>query len=166
VVFSSALQRDRDVGVFSIAIWGNAMNVLFLDIDGVVNRTATRRRRCRGLTPIEPRLARIVQNIARSVSDLKIVLSSAWREIADGRALVEEKIPQCFDVTPIFDEADDVRGYEIQAWLEHHPSVTRYVIVDDDCDMLDLQRPHFFRTSSKTGITQELAAKIVAHLNR
>jgi hypothetical protein len=142
------------------------MKVLFLDIDGVVNCKATRRRRDRGITPIEPRLPRIVQEIARSVPELKIVLSSAWREIEDGRALVEERVLPCFDITPVFDEADEVRGYEIQAWLELHPGVTRYAIVDDDCDMLDHQRPHFFRTSAKTGITRELADKIVAHLNR
>ena len=142
------------------------MKVLFLDIDGVVNCKTTRRRRVRGLMPIEPRLARIVQGIARSVPELKIVLSSSWREVEDGRAVVEEKVAPCFDVTPVFDEADDVRGYEIQGWLELHPGVTRYAIVDDNCDMLDHQRPHFFRTCSNTGITRELADKIVAHLNR
>ena len=116
--------------------------------------------------PIEPRLARIVQQIARAVPELKIVLSSSWREIEVGRAVVEENVVPCFDMTPVFDEADDVRGYEIKAWLELHPGVARYAIVDDDCDMLDHQLPHFFRTSSKTGITKELADKIVAHLNR
>jgi hypothetical protein len=142
------------------------MKVLFLDIDGVVNCTATSRRRVRGLMPIEPRLARIVQGIAQAIPDLKIVLSSSWREAKAGRAVIEDKVAPCFDITPVFDEADDVRGYEIQAWLELHPGVTRYAIVDDNCDILNHQRPHFFRTSSKTGITKELADKIVAHLNR
>ena len=142
------------------------MKVLFLDIDGVVNCKTTRRRRKRGLMPIDPKLARIVQNIARSVPELKVVLSSSWREVEQGRTVVEGNVVPCFDATPVFDEADDVRGYEIQAWLELHPRVTRYAIVDDDCDMLDHQRPHFFRTSAKTGITQRLANKIVAHLNR
>ena len=116
--------------------------------------------------PIEPRLAHIVQGIAQSVPDLKVVLSSSWREVEDGRAVVEEKVVPCFDITPVFDEADDVRGYEIQAWLELNPGVTRYAIVDDNCDMLPHQLPHFFRTSSSIGITQKLADKIVAHLNR
>jgi hypothetical protein len=142
------------------------MKVLFLDIDGVVNCENTRSRRHRGLMPIEPRLARIIRGIAQSVPGLKIVLSSAWREIEEGRALVEQIVVPCFDITPVLDEADDVRGYEIQAWLELHPDVTRYAILDDDCDMLDHQQQHFFRTSPKTGITQELADKIVAHLNR
>ena len=41
------------------------------------------------------------------------------------------KVVPCFDVTPRFDEEDDVRGYKIQAWLELNPEVDRYAILDD-----------------------------------
>jgi hypothetical protein len=139
------------------------MNVLFLDIDGVVNCKTTRRRH-RGLVGIERRLADMVRGIAHAVPDLKVVLSSSWRELEEGRAVVEDKILPCFDITPCFDAEDDVRGYEIQAWLELRPGVERYAILDDDCDMLPHQMPSFFRTSTDIGITQELADRIVAHL--
>jgi hypothetical protein len=69
-----------------------------------------------------------------------------------------------FDVTPVFEDADDVRGYEIQAWLDLHPGVTRYAILDDDCDMLLHQLPNHFRTVSELGITPEIAARVIAHL--
>jgi hypothetical protein len=92
-----------------------------------------------------------------------VVLSSSWREVAKRRAEVDKRVLPCFDVTPIFDEADDVRGCEIQAWLELHPEVDRYAILDDDTDFLEHQLPNFFHTSPYTGITQQLADKIVAH---
>ena len=139
------------------------MKVLFLDIDGVVNCKTTRRRH-RGLMGIDPRLTKIVRGIAQALPDLKVVLSSSWREVEEGRAIVEEHVLPCFDVTPVFDEADDVRGYEIQAWLELNPGGTRYAILDDDCDMLPHQLPNFFRTKTEVGVTQELADRIIAHL--
>ncbi len=137
--------------------------MLFLDIDGVVNCKMTRRRH-RGLVGIDPRLAKIVRTIAAAVPDLKVVLSSSWREVEDGRETVEKHVLPCFDVTPVFDEADDVRGYEIQAWLELNPGVMRYAILDDNSDMLPHQLPHFFRTRTEVGITQELADRVIAHL--
>ena len=139
------------------------MKVLFLDIDGVVNCLKTKTRH-RGFIGIDPRMARIVRNIAQAVPDLKVVLSSSWRCVQESRAEVERSVVPCFDVTPEFDAEDDVRGYEIQAWLELHPGVERYAILDDDCDMLEHQMPNFFRTSFEIGITQELADKVVAHL--
>jgi hypothetical protein len=139
------------------------MKVLFLDIDGVVNCKTTKRRH-RGLMGIDQRLANIVRGIVHAVPDLKVVLSSAWRELEQGRAVVEDKVVPCFDITPCFDAEDDVRGYEIQAWLETHPGVERYAILDDDWDMLPHQMPSLFRTSTDIGITQEVADRIVAHL--
>ena len=100
------------------------MKVLFLDIDGVVNCMTTRQLH-RGFIGIDPRLALIVENIVRAVPGLKVVLSSSWRCLEDGRALVEKKVVPCFDITPLFDEEDDVRGYEIQAWLGVQSSETK-----------------------------------------
>ena len=85
------------------------MRVLFLDIDEVVNCKTTRGRR-HGRMTIEPQLAEIVRWIAAAVPDLKVVLSSSWREAKDMRATIEARVVPCFDVTPVFDAADDVRG--------------------------------------------------------
>ena len=139
------------------------MRVLFLDIDGVVNCETTRGRRD-GRLAIEPRLAGIVRGIVAAVPEVKVVLSSSWREAPEGRATIEKRVVPLFGATPLLDAADDVRGYEIQAWIELNPGVSRYAIVDDDCDMLPHQLPHFFRTVAAVGITQELADRIVAHL--
>ncbi len=139
------------------------MKVLFLDIDGVVNCETTRGRR-QGRLAIEPRLATIVRGIVTAVPELKVVLSSSWREVPESRPALEKRVVPFFDITPLLDALDDVRGYEIQAWIECNPGVSRYAILDDDDDFLPHQLPHFFRTMTDIGITQELADRIIAHL--
>jgi hypothetical protein len=58
---------------------------------------------------------------------------------------------------------DNSEAWASRAWLELHPEVDRYAILDDDTDFLERQLPNFFHTSANTGITQQLADKIVAH---
>ena len=55
------------------------------------------------------------------------------------------------------------RGMEIQEWLDRHPEVTHYAIVDDNADML----PHqwLFQTTFERGLTAEITEAIIAHLN-
>jgi Swiss Army Knife RNA repair-like protein len=86
--------------------------------------------------------------------------------LGDGREIVEKKIIRCFDVTPILHDLGLSRGHEIQAWLNEHPEVERYAILDDDNDMLEHQMVNFFQTSCRTGITPEIADRIVAHFTR
>ena len=140
------------------------MRVLFLDIDGVVNCETTPGRDV-GRLCIDPRLASLVRGIADAVPDLKVVLSSSWREVPRSRARIDKQVVPCFDATPVINEADDVRGYEIQAWLELSPGVRRYAILDDDTDMLPHQLPNFFRTSTETGMTAVIADRVIAHLS-
>jgi HAD domain in Swiss Army Knife RNA repair proteins len=139
------------------------MKILFLDIDGVVNSTTSGRRNHR---LIEPHLAFIVRRIAIAIPDLKVVLSSSWRCLDNGREIVEKKIIRCFDVTPILHDLDLSRGHEIQAWLQEHPEVEKYAIIDDDDHMLEHQMVNFFQTSRRTGITPEVGDRVVAHFTR
>lgn len=96
-----------------------------------------------------------VEELCRRVPDLKIVVSSTWRlgnEVADlQKILAPAKLVAMaiIDKTPAF--RDGPRGNEIQHWLDNHPEVTEYVIVDDDRDMLDSQQDHFVNTSSLHG---------------
>lgn len=96
-----------------------------------------------------------VEDLIRKVPDLKIVVSSSWRigetvdtlkAILAPAKLVSKAI---IDVTPRF--SGKPRGEEIQYWLDKHPEVTDYVIVDDDSDMLDSQKEHFVKTSTLHG---------------
>ena len=47
---------------------------------------------------------------------------------------------------------NEPRGEQIAEWLERHPEVTRYAIIDDDSDMLDEQKEFFAQTSFQEGM--------------
>lgn len=138
------------------------MKVLFLDIDGVVNSRATTSFR-NNLYPIDPHMAFMVGKIQLD-TDCKVVLSSSWRHHPDGIAAVEKSIVPVFDKTPMLDHLG-VRGDEIKAWLDQHPEVERYAILDDDSDMLPEQMPNFFKTTFQNGLIEDIAKAVTAHLN-
>lgn len=136
------------------------MKVLFLDIDGVVN-CATTVQRHEGFIGIDPYMAFLVGKIQLD-TDCKVVLSSSWRHSESGEAEVRKAVVDFIDTTP---RMPGIRGEEIKAWLDAHPDVERYAIVDDGSDMLDGQMPSFFKTEWKIGITKEIAEAITLYLN-
>ncbi len=131
-------------------------SVLFLDIDGVLNAVRT----CVGLGTyphdltaehvalLDATALGLIRRLCQS-SYCDVVLSSSWRITHDwrdvGRAL---RLP-IVDCTP---RLLGPRGKEIAAWLEAHPDVTRYAIVDDDSDMLPEQLAHFVKTDVNEGL--------------
>ena len=136
------------------------MKVLFLDIDGVINCKTSNFKT--DLWPLDRYMAFLVGKI-EMYTDCKVVLSSSWRKHPEGVAIVEKSLAiKLFDITG---NEGKIRGDEIQAWLERHPEVTRYAILDDDSDMLESQLPNFFQTKWETGLTDEIAEKVISHLN-
>lgn len=140
------------------------MRVLFLDVDGVLNSHRT----CltSGNLPhphnyVERRemfdwaAIRMLQGLCRA-GGIQVVLSSAWRIGADAGWL---KNFGEFLGLPIIDktttawEPHQRRGHEIQQWLQEHPEVEGYAIVDDDSDMLPEQREFFAQTWHEDGLT-------------
>lgn len=134
------------------------MKILFLDIDGVVNCSKTPMRHDEFIG-IDPHMALLVGRIIES-SDIKMVLSSAWRFHEKGREEVKKRVYDFIDMTP----AGSTRGAEIKQWLDAHPEVTKYAILDDCDDILEEQMPNFFKTSWETGITEEIANRVIEHL--
>jgi hypothetical protein len=62
------------------------------------------------------------------------------------------------------------RGEEIIAWLEQHPEVEKYVILDDDDDAGDGVNgwnlaSHFIQTSPQNGLLDEHVNQLVNMLN-
>jgi hypothetical protein len=142
------------------------MKVLFLDIDGVVNcKTTTQRHR--GAIGIDPYMAFLVGKIQLNTG-CEVVLSSSWKNWPEGINEVERQVINIFDRTPnlnLVHYEDKPRGNEIKRWLDRHPEVEAYAILDDNSDMLDEQLPHFFKTSWDTGITEEIATRVTDYLN-
>ena len=148
------------------------MKILFLDIDGVANCAKTTQR-SGGYIGIDPFMAFLVARIQLK-TDCEFVLSSSWRHLPDGIVEIEKRVAKLFDKTgdEPYDETlppgieNMQRGREIKAWLDKHPEVTRYAILDDENDMLPEQQENFFKTSWQGGITEEISNKVIAHLNK
>lgn len=135
------------------------MKVLFLDIDGVVNSSSTTDFR-NNLWPVDPYMAFLVGRI-QLYTGCEVVLSSSWRYHPDGLAAAT-KIVSIYSMTP---KINSKRGIEIADWLNERDDVERYAILDDDDDMLKEQLPNFFKTSFKTGLTDDIANAVIEHLN-
>src|SRR3990167_11516949 len=113
------------------------MKILFLDIDGVINCATSNFKT--DLWPLDRYMAFLVGKIVM-YTDAKVVLTSTWRNHPEGLAVVEKHIVPIFDKTS---GGGNIRGDQIKEWLDRHPDVERYAILDDDSDMLPEQMPNF-----------------------
>jgi hypothetical protein len=117
-----------------------------------------------------PESCRILNKIIDE-TDAKIVLSSSWRLDGINRMNSLFKyfgLPRIYDITPSLSNkfGSLCRGKEIDAWLNEHPEVTKYVILDDDTDMEEHQLPLFIkRNPYKDGLNEEVKNKCIKILN-
>lgn len=133
---------------------------MFLDVDGVVNKVDNFNPADNpGPYPVDSYCAFLVGRIQLQ-TDCKVVLSSSWRHHPEGVKNVSERIVELLDVTPTL---SGIRGDEINAWLDEHQDVTKYAILDDDSDFYDDQP--LFKTTFQDGLTDEIAQKVIDHLN-
>lgn len=149
------------------------MKILFLDIDGVCNSEESFRKDPNHHFPIDSYMAFLVGKIKLDTG-CEVVLSSSWRHHNESVDQIRQRIVPLYDLTgskgidptrpPGIENC--LRGREIQAWLDNHKyKVERYAILDDENDMLPEQQTNFFKTSWKTGLTKEIADKVIEHLN-
>ena len=139
------------------------MRVLFLDIDGVLNRTGYRPRESVGLRSwIEPELAARVSQLVRTI-DAAIVLSSDWRRGREHAQLADELRSAGIDgnllgVTPVLGGA---RWREIEAWMaDNNVQAESVAIIDDGYDMGSLAG-RFVRVSPLVGLDEDAARAVV-----
>ena len=102
-------------------------------------------------------------------TNAEIVLSSSWRWYKDTRDKVHKQLQakdiDFVDTTPREINISMTRGAEIQAWLDIHPEVTNFVILDDDNIKIPELIPHHIKTTFKYGLTREKAAEAIQILN-
>jgi len=148
------------------------LKVLFLDIDGVCNsraylyRLRAKDKKATLWYGIDPQAARLVQRIVKATGCM-VVLSSTWRLYPDGRAQVRREVCNYIDCTKDmqagYKRGVVPRGIEVQDWLDRHPSVTQYAILDDDSDFMPSQ--WLFKTTFEKGLTEQIAEAVIDHLN-
>jgi len=145
------------------------VRVLFLDVDGVLNRTAFRPDEVVGLRSwIEPELARRLSDVLRETG-AEIVLSSDWRCGRELQHLRDELRAAGIEapllgVTPVL--TAQPRWREIEAWMTTHGvDPETVVIVDDGFDMGALAA-RFVRASPLNGLDESVASAIVALFGR
>lgn len=144
------------------------MKVLFLDCDGVINCAGTFTKKHDEWFPVDPYMVLLVDRIIQATG-CKVVLSSSWRHHPQSVELINKRIVELYDKTP---DLDGFRGNEVKAWIDSHTQkfggnveteITKYAILDDDSDFHPDQP--LFQTSWQTGLTDEIAAKVIEHLN-
>lgn len=135
--------------------------VLFLDIDGVLNSKIYYKYIYKpedGGSRFDPYCVILVKRLIEEFS-LKIVISSTWRNGVVNKLMRELNEHHLIDFlhadwyTPIVRSAS--RGEEIKLWLDNHPEVKDYIILDDNENLLDHQISRFVKTSTYLGMVQE-----------
>ena len=157
------------------------MKAIFLDIDGVLNsekfweKEAQHVRKKKAIaegrshdeaSAIANMDPDAVERIMRIVKETgaEIVVSSTWKYDDNlNYKLRFMGISNTYGITPW--SRDRHRGSEIKEWLDEHPEVTSYVIIDDDSDMLEEQKSHFVQTSWHDGINDHNVEKAIKILN-
>jgi hypothetical protein len=139
--------------------------ILFLDIDGVLNSEIYYKSISHlenGGSRFDPKSVELIKKLVDEFS-LRIVISSTWRYGATDRLMHELKDSKLIGYlyhewfTPVIHPAH--RGTEIKLWLELHPEVIDYIIIDDDENILEEQIKRFVKTDLHEGMTEE-------HFNR
>lgn len=122
--------------------------IIFLDWDEVIGSPHTEKL---GL-PVSPIAVKGINLIGREVSDdqhkVNIVWSATMRKFFDNRVAASRfmqftgfavKLHADYRTPP----GNTNRGQQIQQWLDAHPEVTSYVIIDDSNDMEEHQLSRF-----------------------
>lgn len=140
------------------------MKILFLDIDGVLNsQNFTKNNISRTILPddsnIDPQSCKLLEDLLVSCPDLYIVISSTWRRMFNlnqlQNILKQKGLLSCnkiIDYTPSLQNS--IRGNEIQSWLDEHPEVSLFAILDDDNDMGNIT-DHLIQTDFNIGLTSQ-----------
>ena len=163
------------------------MNIIFLDIDGVLNaeddfgpgNNNPHIGHNRGISTSKVKLLKEIVD----ASNASIVLVSSWKkryikylnnkEDEVGEYLfnkLNEVSLSIYDTTIRYDYDDGKsRGIEIALWLiDHKNDVDKYILIDDD-ERIDYEKfdilPHLVKTSPLTGLTKDIVKECINKLS-
>lgn len=153
------------------------MKVIFLDIDGVLNSAewdrhvqsfsyGARFNSCYLLS--QEMILRLQDAVFQT--NAEIVLTSSWRASERAMDALKRQLSlyhlSIRDTTVIY--AYGNRADEVKLWIESHPNVTSYVIVDDEDDGFtqnEVLATHFVQTTYTHGLTCDKAVELIEILN-
>lgn len=161
------------------------MKVIFLDIDGVLNsekfwNDETQPKRWlkakqdgknideqSALANIDYKAVELLNRIVKK-TDAEIVISSTWKNDFNlpYKLRYMGLIKPYYGITPY--STTRHRGTDIKMWLDLYKednTEIKYVIFDDDMDMLEEQIPYFIHTDFRVGLTEEDVEKAIEILN-
>jgi len=133
------------------------MNIIFLDIDGVLTSART------GWMNWDIYATTFLKWCCEN-SNTKIVISSTWR-CNRNREFFADIFQEHLHEDWMTGVRLNCRGNEIQTWLDIHPEVLNYVIIDDDSDMLPHQLENLILTNTYNGLMFEDMEKLREKLN-
>ena len=166
--------------------------ILFLDFDGVLNtenyQASLREKGLETWDDFGPLFdPEAVDNLHMilDATGAEMIISSSWKmegfqrmkDLWKARALpgkISGTTPDSiFDIDLLSMDLDDPeafmrlagKGNEVRKWLGQNPGEIRYSILDDMPDFLPEQDPFFVMTDPRTGITPEIALKVIGILN-
>lgn len=84
-----------------------------------------------------------------------IVVTSTWREERNYKdCLINGGLRKGIEILGCTQLTDKTRGEEIRDYLNAHPEIKQYIIVDDEDDFLPEQREHFVKVNADYGFHQ------------
>jgi hypothetical protein len=144
--------------------------VLFLDIDGVLNG---HRLQENNYCTIEPELVKRLNLILKSVPDLQIVISSAWRYLISNRYMTLKGFEVMMLTHGLIShgrivghtrndtEASEYRISQIMDYVKEH-NVKKWLAIDDlDIDIIP--HPNHVKTDGFIGIQDEHVETIIRY---
>lgn len=134
-----------------------------LDVDGVLctNRShvAYKGPKSSYMQHLDPVGVKLIESLCEETG-AEIVVSSTWSEFHDMQSMLAilmnagmsyPNFHQCWK-TPKSHKYSN-RGEEIAMWEKLHGAPERYVIIDDDSDLLDRQKPFWVECSMDDGLS-------------
>lgn len=140
----------------------DAKKIVFLDVDGVLNSDKFYNELLEeeGIDCFREDILdqRAISRVARIIRDTEahVVISSSWRwDIQSMNRLLEQL--NAFGIEPVDTTIMDMRvnmsrADEIKLWLEQHPDVTNYVVLDDDIMNIEEVGRHHIKTNMNRGL--------------
>lgn len=114
---------------------GDMSFAIFLDVDGVLNTRKTVIRSPDGYIGVDDARIEILARAINKYGGGDIVLTSDWKNVRIGEDLdyLRKKLMEHdLEISAVTTEDYNKRGQGVQDYLEEHPEIDEYIILDDN----------------------------------